>query len=151
MAYRMTRSGEECGNWCVQKSVPAVCGIGWIASKNVEDGIWLHDHSSQTFANRLDFDAGISHRTVVWGMWWFVCATIGAWGLWYWTSSIYELPIWLNDCTSIVTSIMLGGEFEDNLGVRTIGETLNRNQPTQSKQKSSSPCPCDEQIWDSHV
>ena len=98
MAYRTSRSGEGCGDWCVQKSVRAVCDIGWIASKNVEYAMRLHDRSSQTVANRLEFDAGLSHSTVVWGMWWFVHAMIGAWGLWYRASSVFELPIWINGC-----------------------------------------------------
>ena len=41
----------------MQKLVRAVCDIGLIASKKVEDAIQLHDRNSQTVANRLDFDA----------------------------------------------------------------------------------------------
>ena len=61
------------------------------------------------------------------------------------TSNVLELPIWLNDCISIVTSIiLLGSGFGEHLGVRAIGETLKRNQPTSEQQKSPPPCPIDE-------
>ena len=131
MAYRTARSVEGYGYWCVQQSVRAVCDIGWTASKNIEDAIQLHDRSLQTIANCLDFDAGLSYSTVVWGMWRFVYATIGAWGSWYRASSVFELLIWINDLRSIVTLIiMLGSGFGDHLGVSAIGETLKRKQPT---------------------
>ena len=150
-AYRTALPVKGCGN-CVQKTVRAVRDIGWIASKNVEYTIRLHDRNPQTVANRLYFDAGLSHSTVVWGMWWFVRATICACGSWYRTSSIFELPIWLKNCRLIVTSIIMSGsEFRDNIGVHTISETLKRNQPTLVQKESPPPCLSYEQIWDSHV
>ena len=59
-------------------------------------------------------------------------------------SSILELPIWLNNCRLIVTSIIpLESGFRENLGVRAIGDTLKWNQPTLAQQKSPPPCPSD--------
>ena len=58
-------SGEECGDWCVHQLVRAVRNNGLIVSSVVEHAIQLHDHSFQTVANRLDFDAGLLHSTVV--------------------------------------------------------------------------------------
>ena len=56
------------------------------------------------------------------------------------------------DCRSIVNSIiLLESGFWDNLGVRTIEETLKRNRPTLAQQKNPPSCPSDEKIWDSHV
>ena len=101
---------------------------------------------------RINFGAGLSHSTFVWGIFWFVRATIGECGSWYRESSVFELQIWLNDCSTIVTSIiLLESVFWQNLGVGAIGETLKQNQPTLAQQKIPPPCPSDEQILDSRV
>ena len=67
-------------------------------------------------------------------------------------SSVFELPIWLNNCRSIMTSIiLLGGGFGDHLVVRAIRETLKWNQTTLGNQKSPPSCHNVEQIWDYYV
>ena len=70
-----------------------------------------------------------------------------------WIARIFlEILIWLHDCRSIVTSIiLLGSGFGDHLSVRVIGETLKQNQPTSGHQNNSPPCPDVEKIFDSHV
>ena len=126
MDNRTARSGEWCGHWCMQFVISAK-----LQAKTLNMQYNFTIVVLQTVANRLDLDAGLSHSTVVWGMWWFVRVAIGARGFWYQASIVFELPIWLNYYTLIVTStILLGSGFGNHLDVREIGENLKRNQPT---------------------
>ena len=65
MDYRTARSGDGCGDWCMQQSVRAVGDIGSITSSVVEHAIQLQNRSSQIVANLLDVDASLLHSTVV--------------------------------------------------------------------------------------